>query len=93
MAKFHQLENRFQVQESILKRLESERQLANAIKAVIESENEHPPTGQKSFPRTCRAALAANPLLPSGLYWIDPDGPASGDDAIRVHCNMTTGNI
>ncbi len=88
MGKFHQLETKFKAQESILKSLESDRQSAIA---KVDAESENPPPGQRAFPRTCRAALAANPSLPSGLYWIDPDGSASGDDAIRVHCNMTTG--
>lgn len=84
MGKFHQLETKLKEQESIVKSL--------AIKAGDGADSENPPPGQRAFPRTCRAALAASPSLPSGLYWIDPDGPASGDDPIRVHCNMTTGN-
>jgi thiamine kinase-like enzyme len=27
------------------------------------------------------------------MYWIDPDGQGVGDDAIFVHCDMTTGNL
>ena len=43
--------------------------------------------------RTCREILAAYPALNSGMYWIDPDGQGVGDDAIYVHCDMTTGSI
>jgi hypothetical protein len=45
------------------------------------------------IPRTCRDANANNPSLSSGMYWIDPDGPNVGDDAIYVFCNMTSGNM
>ena len=41
--------------------------------------------------RTCREVHASNPLLDSGMYWIDPDGQGVGDDPINVFCNMTTG--
>ena len=42
--------------------------------------------------RTCHEAHAADSSLKSGTHWIDPDGKGVGDDPIRVHCNMTTGN-
>ena len=44
-----------------------------------------------SMPRTCYAARKSNPSLPSGIYWIDPDGEKMGDPPILVFCNMTTG--
>jgi hypothetical protein len=42
--------------------------------------------------KTCLEALAADPSLESGMFWIDPDGQGSGDGPIYVYCNMTTGN-
>ena len=44
-------------------------------------------------PRTCREIHSSDPSLPSGMYWIDPDGQGVGDDATYVHCDMTTGSI
>jgi hypothetical protein len=43
--------------------------------------------------RTCREIRSNDISLPSGMYWIDPDGQGVGDDAIFVHCDMTTGNL
>lgn len=46
------------------------------------------PTGQKDSPaRTCKELAVAQPQLPSGDYWIDPN---EGDrkDAILVYCDM-----
>ena len=41
--------------------------------------------------KTCLEALTNDPNLKSGMYWIDPDGLGSGDAAIHVYCNMTSG--
>ena len=46
---------------------------------------------QNAILRTCREIHASNPLLDSGIYWIDPDGQGVGDEPINVYCNMTTG--
>lgn len=43
--------------------------------------------------KTCREIQLADPSLPSGLYWIDPDGQGVGDDPIQVHCDMVTGKV
>lgn len=40
--------------------------------------------------RTCWEIHMANPSLPSGMHWIDPDGQGVGDDPIRVYCDMAT---
>ena len=48
-------------------------------------------TGKSGTPRTCQEIRAADPSLPSGMQWIDPDGQGVGDDPIYVYCNMTTG--
>lgn len=53
-------------------------------------DNLNKPTGQKDSPaRTCKELSLAQPELPSGDYWIDPN---EGDkkDAILVHCDMPT---
>jgi hypothetical protein len=42
--------------------------------------------------RTCHGIRSVDPSLPSGMYWIDPDGKGTGEDPIYVYCNMTTGN-
>ena len=94
-TKFRQLETRFEEQENALKTLENDRRRqisANSEGANTELDPIHPPSGKKVFPRTCREALVSNPLLPSGMYWIDPDGSATGDDPIYVHCDMETGD-
>jgi hypothetical protein len=41
--------------------------------------------------RTCHELHSSNPLLESGMYWIDPDGQGVGDDAIHVFCDMKLG--
>ncbi len=41
--------------------------------------------------RTCQELRSSNPLLESGMYWIDPDGQGVGDDAIHVFCDMVSG--
>lgn len=46
-----------------------------------------------SKPRTCFDARELNPALPSGFYWIDPDGESIGEDPINVFCNMTSGSV
>lgn len=42
--------------------------------------------------RSCQEILSFNPTLPSGLYWIDPDGQGVGDAPLVVHCDMATGS-
>ena len=49
-------------------------------------------TGKMSgTPRTCQQLRADDPSLPSGMYWIDPDGQSVGDSPIYVYCDMITG--
>ena len=47
--------------------------------------------GKSGIPRTCRELRTADPSLPSGMHWIDPDGQGVGDDPIYVYCDMTSG--
>jgi hypothetical protein len=77
---------KFHEQESTLKNFEKQ------IQSDMSKNSERPPTpGQNALPRTCQAARVANSFLTSGFYWIDPDGTASGDEPIRVYCDMNTG--
>jgi hypothetical protein len=39
---------------------------------------------------SCNQIHAADPSLPSGLYWIDPDGSATTAPLAQVLCDMTT---
>ena len=78
-----QLQTIVNEQESLLLALKNERQVG------VQSEKQQP--HQVAIHRTCHEARAANPSLPSGLYWIDPDGQGIGDDPINVFCDMSSG--
>lgn len=41
--------------------------------------------------RSCLEIRSFNPSLPSGMYWIDPDGQEAGDAPIVAFCDMNTG--
>ena len=42
--------------------------------------------------RSCAEARSYDPTLPSGNYYVDPDGTTVGDGPISVFCDMATGN-
>lgn len=42
--------------------------------------------------RTCEELKLTSASLPSGMYWVDPDGHGTGDSPIYVFCNMTSGS-
>lgn len=49
------------------------------------------PDGTKKHPaRTCEDLKQCYPTKKSGEYWIDPN-QGSAEDAVKVHCNMDTG--
>ncbi|KAI5106812.1 collagen alpha-2(V) chain precursor, partial [Silurus meridionalis] len=49
------------------------------------------PDGTKKHPaRTCEDLKQCYPLKKSGEYWVDPN-QGSSEDAIKVYCNMDTG--
>jgi len=49
------------------------------------------PDGSKKHPaRTCDDLKRCYPMKKSGEYWVDPN-QGSVEDAIKVHCNMDTG--
>ena len=78
-ANVTQLQTKVNEQESLLLALKNELQVG------VQSGKQ-----QVAIHRTCHEARAANPSLPSGLYWIDPDGQGVGDDPINVFCDMTS---
>ena len=41
--------------------------------------------------RSCQEIFNFNPSLPSGMYWIDPDGQGVGDAPMVAHCDFETG--
>lgn len=85
-AKVTRLEATVKHQESLLNILQTDLPLkAISGSAVI------PFAGRSSVSRTCQELRAIDPSLPSGMYWIDPDGQGVGDDAIYVQCDMTSG--
>ena len=79
-ANVTRLQEKVNEQESLLLALKNELQVG------VQSGKQ-----QVAIHRTCHEARAANPSLPSGLYWIDPDGQGVGDDPINVFCDMTSG--
>ncbi|MEQ2162996.1 hypothetical protein GOODEAATRI_025757, partial [Goodea atripinnis] len=49
------------------------------------------PDGSRKHPaRTCDDLKRCYPMKKSGEYWVDPN-QGSSEDAIKVHCNMDTG--
>ena len=78
------LQTKVSEQESLLLALKNERQVC------VLSVNQEP--HQVAIHRTCHEARVANPSLPSGIYWIDPDGQGVGDGPINVFCDMASGN-
>jgi hypothetical protein len=96
-AKNLQLETKVQEQEKILTfLLQTTEQPISADVSNLLPNNRHAAirsTGKMSeIPRTCRELRAADPTLPSGMYWIDPDGDEEGgDESISVYCDITSG--
>ena len=45
------------------------------------------------FPKSCEEIRLNDESKESGMYWIDPDGHGTGDPAIYVYCNMSTGKF
>lgn len=60
-----------------------------ALSSQIESMKS--PDGSRKHPaRTCDDLKRCYPMKKSGEYWVDPN-QGSVEDAIKVHCNMDTG--
>ena len=45
------------------------------------------------FPKSCEEIRLNDESKDSGMYWIDPDGHGTGDPAIYIYCNMSTGRL
>lgn len=89
------LENEVQQLKSTVVELKKEREKSNLVREKREGNGisqKNQTTKKNAILRTCSETLLYDPLLPSGLYWIDPDGQGFGDDPIQVYCDMTTGN-
>ncbi|XP_057368213.1 uncharacterized protein LOC130689201 [Daphnia carinata] len=90
-AKIAALEEKAEQQESVLTTLQNEQE--NTTPMVADTiEIDHQIVKNNPIYRTCYEMSEANPLLDSGMYWIDPDGKGIGDDAFTVYCNMTSGS-
>ncbi|KAK4026346.1 hypothetical protein OUZ56_015350 [Daphnia magna] len=90
-AKIAALEEKAEHQESVLTTLQNEQENTTPM-APDSVEIDHPIVKNNPIFRTCYEMNEANPLLDSGMYWIDPDGKGIGDDAFTVYCNMTSGS-
>jgi hypothetical protein len=93
-ARNDQLEVKIQDQEKILTSLLEAAKLpvsADSKLFPVEKEISIQSSGKRGIPRTCKELRAADPSLPSGMHWIDPDGQSVGDDPIYVYCDMTSG--
>ncbi|XP_046639768.1 uncharacterized protein LOC124320908 [Daphnia pulicaria] len=94
-AKNVQLEVKLQDQERILTSLLEAAELPVSTDSKLFPVNKKifiQSTGKIGIPRTCRELHAADPSLPSGMHWIDPDGQGVGDNPIYVYCDMTSGS-
>ena len=90
--KLTQLEVKVQEQENILSFLLQAGELpTSATDSKLFRETPIQLTGKSGTSRTCRELHAADPTLPSGMQWIDPDGQGVGDSPIYVYCDMKTG--
>lgn len=89
-AKITALEEKTEQQEVLLTTLQNEQETTTPM-ATVSVEIDRRLIKNSPVFRTCREMNEANPLLDSGMYWIDPDGKGIGDDAFSVYCNMTSG--
>lgn len=83
------LEAKVEEQQLLLSILQEKLKSINATNSVSKSIVES--TAKNSMQQTCHEIRLADPILTSGMYWIDPDGQGVGDDPIYVYCDMTTG--
>ena len=86
-----QLEQTVRLQQQQIQILQEKLNTTNGIQAKTASRVQRQVQISPAVGRTCHELRAASPAITSGYYWIDPDGVAVGDKAIRVYCNMTNG--
>ncbi len=87
MVRLEELELKVKEQESLLIALQTESKSVSNAEGIEKSLS----AGKSTIFRTCRETIAADPFLTSGMYWIDPDGQAVGDDPIYVYCDLNKG--
>ena len=93
-TKVARLEAKVEQQESQIAALivnEREKQQSSTTKKFTMSIELNQNYKRNAIFRTCQELRSSNPLLESGMYWIDPDGQGVGDDAIHVFCDMKLG--
>lgn len=93
-TKVARLEAKVEQQESQIAALivnEREKQQSSTTKKFTTSVELNQNYKRNVIFRTCQELHSSNPLLESGMYWIDPDGQGVGDDAIHVFCDMKLG--
>ena len=79
---------------NLISRLEQTvRKQADIIKALDVAINQQGLGPNDFVRRSCEEIRAFNPHLPSGMYWIDPDGQETGDAPIAAHCDMNNGPL
>ena len=95
-TKVARLEAKVEQQESQIAALivnEREKQQSSTTKKFTMSIELNQNYKRNAIFRTCQELHSSNPLLESGMYWIDPDGQGVGDDAIHVFCDMKLGTV
>lgn len=96
-TKVKQLEAKVKHQELLILALQNEIRASPAAAPshpsnVIDKSLNSGPISNGNY-RTCNEIRLADASLPSGMYWIDPDGNGVGGSPIYVYCNMTTGIV
>jgi hypothetical protein len=93
-TKINQLEAKVKHQELLILALQNDRASPAAAPSQPSNGNDKSlnsgPISNGNY-RTCNEIRLADASLPSGMYWIDPDGNRVGGSPIYVYCNMTTG--
>ena len=98
-TKVTHLENKVLQLETKVNKLEAaEVQLEHTLHSTLRNqrsnvaiESQSTENKESTVYRTCQELRSNDPLLPSGIHPIDPDGQGAGDGPIYVYCNMTTG--
>ena len=64
---------------------------AETIQRLQDDTRQHGLRANDFLRRSCYELRSFNPLLPSGMYWLDPDGMGAGEAPVFVYCDLTTG--
>ena len=79
-----------QLSSSELQRLQEE---VDTLEAKVSQQESILALLKAPFPKSCEEIRLSDESEESGMYWIDPDGHGTGDPAIYVYCNMSTGRL